>query len=323
MLVSLQVGTYLFERPVFSTLTAVLRGEEVPLGDYYVLFKIRFPRIIMAVLIGASLAVSGTAMQGMFKNPLATPSLIGVTSGASLFAVIAIVLGGRLYPMLPISVRYSFLSIMAFCGAMLTMIFVYRMATVNKRTNIVVMLLAGVAISAISGSVTGFLTYLSSNEELRNLTFWMMGSLGGATWGQNLILLLVVIPSFGILLNKGKTLNALMLGEYDAAHLGVNVERVKRQIVVITALLVGTGVSFTGAIGFVGLIVPYILRLVFQSDYRLILPMSALGGAILLLSADTISRIVVAPSELPIGILTSFLGAPIFISILIHHKKMI
>jgi len=275
----------------------------------------------MAILIGSALAVSGTCLQGMFKNPLATPSLIGITSGASLFAAVAIVLGAGLKAFLPEVLQYSLISIMAFLGAIITMTIVYRISNTNGKTNIVIMLLAGVAISALAGAVTGFLTYLTKEEQLRDLTFWTLGSLGGASWMKNGILAVVVAISFALLINKGKALNAMMLGEKDAAHLGIPVEKLKKQIIVLTALMVGTCVAFAGAIGFVGLIVPYILRLIFKSDYHIILPLSAILGSILLLCADTVSRTIVAPAEIPIGILTAFMGAPVFIAILVRFKK--
>lgn len=318
---SLMLGVYDFtDNSIWKVLTG---AESVSSGEFYVLYKIRLPRIVMALLIGSALAVSGTCIQGMFKNPLATPSLIGVTSGASLFAAVSIVLGSFIRPYLPEVIQYSLISIMAFLGAVLTMIFVYRVSTSQKKTNVMIMLLAGVAISALAGAITGFLTYLTDDEQLRDLTFWTLGSLGGATWIKNAILAAVMVVAYSFLINKGKSLNALMLGEQDAAHLGIPVERIKKQIIILTALLVGTSVSFAGAIGFVGLIVPYILRLIFKSDYHLILPLSAVVGSILLLTADTISRTIVAPSEMPIGVLTAFLGAPIFMAILIRFKKSI
>lgn len=315
------LGVYDFsDNSIWKVLTG---SDSVSSSESYVLYKIRLPRIVMAILIGSALAVSGTCIQGMFKNPLATPSLIGVTSGASLFAALSIVLGSSIRPYLPEVIQYSLISIMAFLGAILTMIFVYRVSTSQKKTNVMIMLLAGVAISALAGAITGFLTYLTNDEQLRDLTFWTLGSLGGATWIKNAILAAVIMVCYFFLINKGKSLNALMLGEQDAAHLGVPVERIKKQIIILTALLVGTSVSFAGAIGFVGLIVPYILRLIFKSNYHIILPLSAVVGSILLLSADTISRTIVAPSEMPIGVLTAFLGAPIFMAILIRFKKMI
>lgn len=321
-MISLYSGVYDFEQKSFwQILTHTLQGKPVPPGDYYVLFNIRLPRIILAILIGSALAISGTCLQGMFKNPLATPGLIGVTAGASLFAAIAIVLGGSIRKLLPEAVHYSLVSIMAFLGAIITMIFVYRMSTNRGKTNVVIMLLAGVAISAMAGAVTGFLTYLTNDEELRDLTFWTLGSLAGTTWTKNIILAIVLFVSCYFLLPKGKALNAMMLGEQDAGHIGFTVERLKKQIIFFTALMVGVCVAFAGTIGFVGIIVPYILRLLFKSNYYFMLPLSAVFGSLLLLSADTFSRTIVAPSEIPIGILTAFLGAPVFIAILIRFKK--
>lgn len=322
VLISANLGAYSFQDTLSHTFINGISGMNTTgNSDYYVLFKVRLPRIVMALLIGSALAVSGTSLQGMFKNPLATPNLIGVTAGASLFAAIAIVLGGSIKPYIPEVLHFALISIMAFIGAMLTMTFVYRISTTRQKTNVVIMLLAGVAISALAGAVTGFLTYLTEEEQLRDLTFWTLGSLGGATWIKNGILVVVIGGSFFILLNQGKALNAMMLGEQDAAHLGFPVEKIKKRIILLTALMVGTCVAFSGSIGFVGLIVPYILRLIFKSNYHLILPLSAVCGSILLLTADTFSRTVVAPSEMPIGVLTAFLGAPVFIAILIRYKK--
>ncbi len=322
-LISLTMGVYKFENDSFFGMVkdGFLGSENSDPGDWYVFSEIRLPRVVMAILIGSALAVSGAAMQGMFKNPLATPSLIGVTSGASLFAAIAIVLGSFIRQILPEFLHSLLISLMAFIGAILTMVFVYRMSTVQRKTNVVIMLLAGVAISAMAGAITGFLIYLTDDEGLRNLTFWTLGSLAGASWQKNLILAMVIGVSYIFLINKGKALNAMMLGEQDAAHLGIPVEKVKKQIVIFTALMVGACVAFAGTIGFVGLIIPYILRLIFKSNYHIILPLSAVAGSILLLCADTFSRTIVAPSEMPIGVITAFLGAPVFIAILIRFKK--
>jgi iron complex transport system permease protein len=275
----------------------------------------------MAILIGSMLAVSGTSLQGLFKNPLATGEAIGLTSGATLLAAIAIVLGGHFKQYLPEVVQFSLVGISAFLGALLAMMLVYRISTSGGKTNVVMMLLSGVAITSIGFSITGFLIYISKDDQLRDLTFWNMGSLAAATWTKNIILTIVLIISYIILVPQGKALNAMMLGEKDAQHLGINVERLKKQIVIITSLMVGTCVAFSGTIGFVGLIVPYILRLLFKSNYTFILPLSTICGSILLLIADTFSRSIVAPSELPIGILTSLIGGPIFIAILLKFKK--
>ncbi len=320
---SLHVGVYDFggNSPFIILKDIILGNSEVSLSDRYVIWEVRSARIIMAILVGSLLAVSGTSLQGMFKNPLATGDLIGLTSGATLLAAIAIVLGGYFKEYLPEAIQFSLVGISAFIGALLAMILVYRISTSSGKTNVVMMLLSGVAITAIGFSITGFLIYISKDEQLRDLTFWNMGSLAAATWTKNLILTVVLIISYSILLPKGKALNAMMLGEKDAEHLGINVEKLKKQIVITTALMIGTCVAFSGTIGFVGLIVPYILRLLFKSNYVFILPLSAVMGSILLLSADTISRSVVAPSELPIGILTALMGGPVFIAILVKFKK--
>jgi len=320
--VSIFLGVYNFEDSSLNTLIHLLfHPEKVDSSDQYVITHVRLPRIIMAVLSGGGLALSGTALQGMFKNPLASPDLIGITSGSVLFASITIVLGAFIKPFIPEFLHYSLLSIMSFIGAILTMSFVYKMSTVNGKTNISILLLSGVAITALSGSITGLLTFVSNDEELRNLTFWTLGSLAGATWTKIAILAVVIGVSLFYLLNLGKALNAMMLGEQDANHLGITVERIKKRIILFSALMVGTIVAFTGTIGFVGLVVPYILRLIFKSNYYFILPLSFLAGGILLLLADGVSRTLVPPTEVPIGILTAIMGAPVFIAILIKFKK--
>ncbi|WP_292009763.1 iron ABC transporter permease [Chryseobacterium sp.] len=306
----------------FTILGRFIQGDpDLSLSDKYVIWDVRTARIIMAILIGSMLAVSGTGLQGLFKNPLATGDLIGLTSGATLLAAVSIVLGGHFREYLPEALQFSLTGISAFIGALLSMMLVYRISTSSGKTNVVMMLLSGVAITAIGFAITGFLIYISKDEQLRDLTFWNLGSLAAATWMKNLVLVIVLIISYIVLLPKGKALNAMMLGEKDAQHLGINVERLKKQIIILTALMVGTCVAFSGTIGFVGLIVPYILRLLFKSNYTFILPLSAVCGSILLLLADTFSRSIVEPSELPIGILTALMVGPIFIVILIKFKK--
>jgi len=320
---ALYIGVYDFNgTSPFKVLGQLIKQDSnLALSDKYVIWEVRAARIIMAILVGSMLAVSGTGLQGLFKNPLATGDLIGLTSGATLLAAIAIVLGGHFKEYLPEAVQFSLVGISAFTGALLAMMLVYKISTSGGKTNVVMMLLSGVAITAIGFSITGFLIYISKDEQLRDLTFWNMGSLAAATWTKNIILTAVMAISYSVLLPKGKALNAMMLGEKDAQHLGIHVEKLKKQIIVMTALMVGTCVAFSGTIGFVGLIVPYILRLLFKSNYTFILPLSAVFGGILLLIADTFSRSIVAPSELPIGILTALMGGPVFIAILIKFKK--
>ncbi len=321
--VSLYMGVYRFEEPsLLKILGSLVKGDSsVSATDAYVIGKIRLPRVVMAVLVGSILAVSGTCLQGIFKNPLATPDLIGVTSGAMLMAAVSIVLGESVRAVIPEVLHYSMVSIGAFIGALGAISLVYMISSDNGRTNVVVMLLAGVAISSLGFALVGFMTYLAKDDQLRDLTFWNLGSLGAATWTKNAILGVVMVGTYSYLITKGKALNAMMLGEKDAEHLGVNVEKIKRVTVLLSALMVGTAVAFSGSIGFVGLIIPYILRLLFSSNYTVILPLSAVWGAVLLLVADTFSRTIVAPAELPIGILTAILGAPVFIAILVRYKK--
>lgn len=321
--VSLYMGVYEFENTSFFDLFKGLIANDgsVSDSDRFVMMELRLPRIIMSVLIGSALAVAGTCLQGMYRNPLATPDLIGITAGASFFASAAIVLGVHIKPYVPEFVHFSMISFMAFVGAFLTMTLVYAVSTINGKTNIVVMLLSGMAITALGFSMTGFIIYLAKDEQLRDLTFWNLGSLAGANWVKIGILGVVIVFSYSILITKGKALNALMLGEKDAAHLGINVEPTKKQIILLSALIVGTSVSFAGTISFAGLIVPYILRIVFKSNYHIVLPLSAVVGSVLLLTADTISRTIAPPSEIPIGILTAFMGAPIFMAILMKSRK--
>lgn len=320
LVAALYLGAYDFEKPIITTINEYLHTKEHT-TDSYVLIELRLPRILMALFTGAGLAICGTSLQGLFKNPLASPDLIGITSGSVLFAAITIVLGNHFTDWLPAFFKYALLSIMSFIGALLTMIFVYRMATTNGKTNILILLLSGVAITALTGAVTGFLTYISTEEELRNLTFWSLGSLAGANWWKTFIVILFVSIGSFFLLKKGKVLNALMLGEKEAAHLGFDIEHTKKQIIIIVAFVVGSVVAFNGTIGFIGLVIPYILRFVFKSNYNILLPLSIILGAVVLLIADTVSRTIVSPAELPIGILTAIMGAPVFISILINYKR--
>lgn len=321
--VSLYMGVYEFEKQSFVDIfSGIIKNDgTVSDSDRFVMMDLRLPRIVMGILIGSALAVSGTCLQGMFRNPLATPDLIGITAGASLFAAITIVLGAYIKPYIPEALHYSLLSLMAFVGSLITMILIYRVSTQGGRTNVVLMLLTGVAVTALGFAVMGLLIYIAKEEQLRDLTFWNLGSLGGASWTKNAILTVIVLVCYVLLINKGKALNAMMLGEKDAQHLGIPVERIKSRIIILTALMVGASVAFAGTISFVGLIVPYILRLVFRSNYHIILPLSAVFGSILLLVADTVSRTIAQPGEIPIGILTAFMGAPIFIVILIKSRK--
>ncbi|MBO9483768.1 iron chelate uptake ABC transporter family permease subunit [Salinisphaera sp. G21_0] len=285
--------------------------------------SIRLPRTLLGLIVGGSLAVAGASMQGLFRNPLADPSIVGVSSGAALGAGIAIVLGGLLFAGAPSLVQSYSVSILAFVGGVLSTWLVYKVGTTSNGTSVATMLLAGVAINALAGAGMGMLNYVADDTMLRNLTFWQMGSLGGATWDLVIICATLLIPVVLVLGRYGLVLNALLLGESEARHLGIDVQKVKLTLIFLTALAVGVSVSVSGFIGFVGLVVPHLIRLAVGPDHRILLPASAMLGGILLLVADMMSRTIVAPAELPIGIVTALMGAPFFLSLLWQQRKRI
>lgn len=280
-----------------------------------VLTQIRLPRVVLAGVVGAGLAVSGAVMQGLFRNPLADPGLIGISSGAALAVSLLIVFGG--------SVAGAFglyaMSVAAFCGGLLASMMIFRIAAVSGIFSVTYLLLAGIAINALSGAATGFLTYLSDDQQLRTFTFWTMGSLGGALWPSVVVAVSLILPAICVLMRCANSLNILLLGEDEARHLGINTRNLKRTVVVCAALCVGASVAVSGMIGFIGLLVPHLIRLLLSSDHRQLIPLSALFGAILLVLADTLARVIVAPSELPVGILTSLIGGPFFLWLLMRQ----
>ncbi|GAB4015451.1 FecCD family ABC transporter permease [Spirosoma koreense] len=285
-----------------------------------ILLTIRLPRVCLAVLIGAGLAISGAAIQGLFRNPLADPGLIGISSGASLAAVLMIVLEVKFFQTLTGLVGMYALSIVAFAGACTTAFVVYRMSRLGGKALMTTMLLTGIAINALSGALTGIMTYLATDEQLRNITFWSLGSLGGASWTS----VVGILPFTGCALvgipRLAKSLNLLALGESQASMLGVNLKSVRRHIIIFSTMAVGTSVAVAGIIGFVGLVVPHLVRMGVGSDHRRVLIGSALGGSIVLTLADSLARTLVAPAELPIGILTALIGTPVFLWILFREK---
>lgn len=325
----LSVGTGPISIPASDILAILLSRLGIDIGSVsdqttLIVESIRLPRTLLGVMVGASLAVSGASMQGLFRNPLADPSIIGVSSGAALGAGIGIVLGGALFADIssPLVHNYS-VSFLAFLGGVITTWVVYKMGTTSNGTSVAAMLLAGVAISALAGAGMGTLNYVADDTALRNLTFWQMGSLGGANWNSVLLCFTLLAPVTFFLCRYGQVLNAMLLGESEARHLGIDVQRVKLKLILITALAVGVSVSVAGIIGFVGLVVPHLIRLMTGPDHRVLLPASAMLGAVLLLLADMVSRTIVAPAELPIGIVTALMGAPFFMSLLWQQRKRI
>jgi iron complex transport system permease protein len=319
-LAALSIGAVtITPREVLAILAARL-GITLPWGfepaQAAVLEMIRAPRVVLAVLVGAALAVAGAALQGLFRNPLADPALLGVSAGAALAAVAVIVLGATWLAGLETLFGAATLPLAAFGGGLVATLLVHRLARREDETPIATLLLAGIAINAIAGAGTGVLTFVADDNQLRTLTFWSMGSLGGATWGAVGAAAPLILLAGLLIPLHARALNALLLGEAEARHLGFDPERMKTRLVVLVALAVGAAVALSGIIGFIGLVVPHLLRLTIGPDHRWLLPGAALLGATLLLGADLIARTLVAPAELPIGIVTALIGGPFFLWLL-------
>lgn len=283
--------------------------------------ELRLPRALLAVLIGALLACSGTAMQGLFRNPLADPSLIGITAGASLGACMAIFFAAMGFFAMDHNAisELGSLTITSFgasIGGAISVIVVYRIATRNGITSVPTMLLAGIAFTAFASCITNLLEYFSDNETLRQLNLWRMGSLESASYMRVFIASIVALICLSGLWLKSTALNAFLLGESEARHLGIAVEPTKRFLIITVALACGIAVALAGTIAFVGLIVPHIMRIFVGPNHRRLLPASAIAGAIVLCAADLVSRLIIAPAELPVGLVIAFFGAPFFIALL-------
>lgn len=296
-------------------------SSDAAISDRLIVTEIRLPRTLMAAAVGGILAVAGALMQGLFRNPLADPSLIGVTSGASAGASVAIVLFAGALGSQELA-GLSVVALGAFVGAGAATLLVYRLAASDTGTSVATMLLAGIAISALAGAVSSFLEFISDNHMLRQISLWQMGSLTGTTWPLTMVAFAVLVLLMVISPRYANALNALLLGESEARHLGVDVTKLKLTIIGLVALVVGMSVAMTGTIAFVGLITPHIVRLLIGPDHRALIPCCALAGAVLLVLSDAVSRYVMAPSELPIGMVTAALGAPFFLSLLRQQKAL-
>ena len=279
-----------------------------------VLWAIRLPRICMALLVGGALALAGAALQGVFRNPLADPSIIGVSSGAATGAVLVVLLGIRPFGQLTLPAA-------AFVGGALATAAVYGFARFEGRAEVVTLVLAGVAMNAVAGAATGMMTFMASQSQLRGIVFWSLGSVGGATWPAVGSILPFMAIGFLLLPRYGRTLNLLVLGESEARHLGVEPERSRLAIVALAAMLTGASVAVADVIAFVGLVVPHIIRLVAGPDHRTLLPASALAGGALLLLADLCARNLAVPQEIPLGVVTALVGGPFFLWLLHHTRR--
>jgi iron complex transport system permease protein len=290
--------------------------------DRLILWSIRLPRIVLAMMVGAMLAAGGAIMQGLFRNPLADPSLVGVSSGAGLAAAVTIVVGDLYFPVIAGHLSLEALPLAAFAGALIATFALYRLATRDHRTSIAIFLLGGIAIAALANSGIGLLVFVADDRQLRDVTFWLLGSMAGSTWPKAaaiapaLFLVAIAIPFMA------RGLDLLVLGEAEAFHAGIPVQRLKVIAIIVVAAATGAAVSVSGIIGFVGIVVPHLLRLVIGPAHRLLLPASILLGAALLLLADTAARTIAAPAEVPIGIITAAIGAPFFLVMLMRQRSI-
>lgn len=289
------------------------RVTEPTLRD--IVLELRLPRALTAVCVGAVLAIGGVAMQGLFRNPLADPGLIGVSSGAALATTGFIVLGGSI-ALLPAALRFYTMPFAAFIGGLIVVLLIARLAQRDGRTDIATMLLAGIAVTAVVMAGIGLLTFVSDDAQLRSITFWTLGSLGGAGWAGLMILAPTTLLVLMVSLGHARVLDAMILGEREAYSLGFDLEAAKRLMILTVAAGIGAAVAFTGLIGFVGIVAPHMMRLVLGPSHHRLLIGSGLLGSLILVLADTACRIIVAPAELPIGIVTSLLGAPFFLLLL-------
>lgn len=281
-----------------------------------ILLQIRVPRVLLAATVGSSLAVSGAIFQGLFRNPMADPYVIGISSGAALGAVVAMLSGFSLAVG-----GFGAVPLFAFLGGSATILLVYSMARVGRAVPVMTLLLAGIAVSAFLSALVSLLTYFAG-EKLHQVIFWLMGGLGGATWQQVKVMVPYALIGYLIVSIFSRELNAMLLGEETASHLGVDTEKVKKILLAGASLLVAAAVSTSGIIGFVGLVVPHFVRLVAGPDHRFLIPASALLGGVLLIATDTLARVIIAPTELPVGIITALIGAPLFVYLLKKRKKL-
>lgn len=315
LLLAVRLGAVPVSLQDWQAMLAPDAGQALSSGAY-VLWNIRLPRALFAILVGAALGLSGALTQGLFRNPLADPGLLGVSSGAASAAALSIVVVAGLEWPLPPAWRIWLLPAAAFAGALGVCFALDRLARWLTPGSITGLLLTGVALNALASSVIGLCTYLATDEQLRSLSFWTLGSLAGGSWLLVGVLAVLVIAATWRVRQLVSAMNALALGESAAAHVGIDVHHLRRHIIVLVALLAGFAVAWCGMIGFIGLIAPHLVRTWIGPDQRQVVPLSMLMGALLLLCADTLARTIAMPAEVPVGIFTALLGAPFFLLLL-------
>ena len=289
----------------------------------YTLLEIRFPRALACVFVGSILAICGASMQALFRNPLADPGLIGVTAGASFGAAFYIKFGLLLTAALPTFIQNFGLPLSAFGAGLIVTWLIQKAAFLHGKSHVSIMLLAGIAINALSGAGIGIILFFSDDDMLRQFTFWTLGNVGHADWTKLAVALPMILVSMVLILRNTSVLNLLLLGETECLHLGINVPKLNRILILSTAAGVGAAVSVTGAIGFIGLVVPHIIRQWIGPDHSNLVVCSAFLGATLLLIADILAKNIAPPAELPIGTLTALMGAPVFFAILLKQRRFV
>jgi len=307
VVISLRMGAYpIAVRDILMTLFngALGRRDQIPSEFSLVVFGLRLPRIALGILVGAALSTAGAGFQALLRNPLADPYVLGVSSGAALGAIVSLIV----LPFTPGAVQMA-----AFAGAAATIGAVYFLGRRGGQLDSATLLLAGIVTASFLSAVIMFLMTILSSRDLRGMAFWLMGDLSSAPAVDLRWLYLLLIVAVGSIYTTSSDLNLILTGEQEASHLGVNVRRVKFVVYVGASLLTGLAVSVSGAIGYVGLLVPHVMRMLFGTDYRVLIPASAIGGAIIVVAADLLARTVVAPTELPVGAMTAIAGAPVFI----------
>ena len=301
---------------MLSSITHWITGEK-PANIYEGVFlQIRLPRVLLCMITGAVLSVSGVLMQGLFRNPIVEPGLIGTSAGAAFGASVVFVLSAGLNKEIQQLAGPLLVPLFAFGGGLLATYTVYVLAKGTRRMDVTTLLLIGIAVNAVGLSGTGFMSYIARDPQARSITFWNLGTFSGAAWMQVWITGTVAAFVFWISLRYAKQLNTLVLGEEEANYAGVDTERLKRKIMLYNTAMVSVATAFVGVIGFMGLIVPHVMRLLIGSDHKKLLPASMIMGALLLTLADMGARLILAPAEIPIGIITSLVGAPVFIMLL-------
>lgn len=318
LVAALGIGAYSMSPA--AVIGALLAGPAGPDPAQQVMWSIRVPRVLLAAAAGGALGVAGCTIQALFRNPLADPTLVGISSGAALGAAGVIFYGATLQALLPPVLAALLLPLAAFAGSLAVATLALSLATRTQQLDVALLLLVGIAINALALATVGLFQFLSDDQALRDFTFWSLGSVAGATWRVTVPAALCVALGTVVVLAHRGALNAFALGERDAHYLGVDTERAKWLLMIAASLMVGAAVAATGIIAFVGLVVPHLARLITGADHRHAVPAAALLGAALLLGADLLARTVLLPAELPVGVVTALLGAPCFLWLLYRHR---